>query len=367
MKQNLTAGFEVWLELDGQYLIGKKEVEILKQIHQQGSFMRAAKTLGLSYAHTWNSIEQIQKMLGTPLVKARRGGVTGGGGAELTEASLEVIREYEKIQNRLRETIAKSVSPHKEANKLEKKFEMPELTIIGSNSVGIYLVIEEMLQKKEFTYEVVNVGSSGGLNAIMLGDADIAGVHLVNPETGEYNISFLSRYWIDRKVILVRGYRRKQGFIVKKGNPKRITGFRDLLRRDVKMINRSLGSGTRHLLDVNISRIADEDGINMKSIVKNIRGYDFEVNSHLAVVGAVENGEADVGLGVEVRTVRRRFSFIPIQEEWFDFAIDKSKLKKPLVDLFLKTLKSNKLRKIAKTHAPELRFTKETGTIIYQP
>ena len=366
MKLNFTAGFEAWLELNGQYLIGKKEIEILEHIKQQGSFMRAAKTLGLSYAHAWNRIDNIQKILGTPLVEARRGGVSGGG-ATLTYAANNILSEYYILQKRLLKSAAKSIISKQEANLFKKKVWLPDITIIGSNSIGIELIIEQMLSEKKFSYEIVNVGSSGGLNAIMLGEADIAGVHLSDSKTGEYNISFMNRYWITGKAIMVRGFKRKQGFIVKKRNPKQIFGFRDLLRKEVKIINRGLGSGTRHLLDEGIQQIAKEDEVEVKTIINKIHGYDYEVNSHPEVAKAVQSGEADVGLGVEVRTVKMNLDFIPIQEEWFDFVLEKTRMGKPVIELFLKTLKSDKLRDIIKTHAPELKYTNETGRIIHQP
>jgi molybdate transport system regulatory protein len=177
MEFNFTAGFEVWLELNGQYLIGKKEIEILEHIRQQGSFMRAAKTLGLSYAHAWNSIDNIQKILGAPLVEARRGGASGGG-ATLTYVADNILSEYHTLQKKLLKSTAKSIISKQEANLFKKKVWLPDITVIGSNSIGIELIIEQMLSEKKFSYEIVNVGSSGGLNAIMLGEADIAGVHL---------------------------------------------------------------------------------------------------------------------------------------------------------------------------------------------
>lgn len=366
MKYNLKAGFEAWLELNGQYLIGKKEIEILQHIRQQGSFMKSAKTLGLSYAHAWNSIDKVQKILETPLVEARRGGASGGGGTTLTKEANDILIEYQTLQIRLLKSADKSILS-KQEDEMFKKSILPDLTIIGSNSIGIDLIIEEMLSEKKFSYEIVNIGSSGGLNSIMLGEADIAGVHLADSETGEYNIPFMDRYWITRKAIMVRGFKRKQGFIVKRGNPKQITGFKDLLRKEIKIINRGLGSGTRHLLDKNIQQIAKDDKINIKTIIQKIRGYDFEVNSHLEVAEAVEKGEADVGLGVEVQTVKKNLDFIPIKEEWFDFVIEKSRLKKPVIELFLKTLKSEKLRNLIQTKAPKLKCTDKTGTIIHKP
>ena len=367
MKLNLTAGFEAWLEFNGQYLIGRKEIEILEQIRQQGSFMRTAKSLGLSYAHAWNSIDKIQKTLDTPLVEARRGGASGGGGATLTEEANDILLKHRTLQKRLLKSASKSILSKQEADLFKKRVRLPDLAIIGSNSIGIDLIIEQMLSEKKFSYEIVNVGSSGGLNAIMLGEADIAGVHLVDSETGKYNISFMDRYWITGKAILVRGFKRQQGFIVKRGNPKQIIGFRDLLRKEVKIINRGLGSGTRHLLDESIQQIAKEDGVNMKTIIKKIHGYEFEVNSHPKVSEAVERGEADVGIGVEVRTVKMNLDFIPIQEEWFDFVLEKPRLGKPVIDLFLKTLRSEKLRNLIQTRAPELKYTDKTGTVIHQP
>jgi molybdate transport repressor ModE-like protein len=365
VKHILTSGADAWLELEGQYIFGRKEAEILEQIQRQGSFMRASKTLGISYAHAWNTIDRIQKALKTPLVEARRGGTAGGGSAELTDYGVELLNRYRSLQERLRTTVSGSTSPKGEKQPFQKNTVIPDLTVIGSNSVGIGLAIEEMLLERKFTYEVVNVGSSGGLNAIMLGEADIAGIHLADPVTGEYNVPFLRRYWLDDRAVLIRGYRRTQGLIVRNGNPKEISGFEDLLRPDVKIVNRRLGSGTRQILDANLRRISEERQIDMKEICKRIRGYDHELDSHLEVSEAVERGEADVGIGVEVRTIRNHIDFIPIHDEWFDFAIDESRLKKPLVQLFLTTLRSKKIWDIGKTRAPEIRFTEETGKIIY--
>jgi len=98
-----------------------------------------------------------------------------------------------------------------------------------------------------------------------------------------------------------------------------------------------------------------------------IHGYDHEVNSHPEVAEAVQSGEADVGLGVEVRTVKMNLDFIPIQEEWFDFVLEKTRIQKPVIELFLKTLKSDKLRDTIQKQAPELKCTYKTGKIIYQP
>jgi molybdate transport repressor ModE-like protein len=365
-EDDFSVGIEIWLELDGQYLAGRREIDILENIHKLGSFMMASKTLGISYAYAWNSIDKIQKILKINLVEAVRGGVSGGGGATLTKAGLNLIKKYQTENTRAHKAISRPGKITK-INNQSKNIKIPDLTIIGSDSIGIHLIIELMIKEQIFTYEIADIGSSGGLNAIMLGEADIAGIHLIEDKTNTYNTTFLQKYWIHRKTVLVRGYKRTQGLIVKKGNPKQISSFKDLLRKEVKIINRNLGSGTRTLLDNNIQKIANEKDLDVNDIIRSINGYNHEVTSHQEIAKAVLKGDADVGLGVEVPTVRSGLEFIPICEEWFDFAFDSTKIKKPIVEKFWIMLKSDKLKKLAIRRAPELIFTDQTGITIYHP
>ncbi|HIP63241.1 MAG TPA: molybdopterin biosynthesis protein, partial [Archaeoglobus profundus] len=157
-----------------------------------------------------------------------------------------------------------------------------DLMIIGSHCIGVDVLVD-ILQRRGIVAKVINVGSTGGIMAIKRGEADIAGVHLLDPYTGTYNIPYLLKYGLKGQAVLVKGYIREQGLIVAKGNPKKIEGIEDLLRSDVTFINRNAGSGTRILLDMYLKKIAEERGLSFDEIKRSIKGYDVEAKSHTAV------------------------------------------------------------------------------------
>jgi len=214
-----------------------------------------------------------------------------------------------------------------------------DISMIGSHCIGLELIMSEM-RRRGYLIKSVFVGSSGGFKAIARGEADLAGVHAFDPETMEYNLPFMRKFSIEDKAILIRGYRRIQGLIVARGNPKGIKGIRDILeRRDIVMMNRNKGSGTRILLDYLLKEEAERMGMDISEAIKNIRGYWNEAKSHNAVAIAIKNGIADVGIGI--KTVARLYNldFIPIAEENYDFLIRRSSMRKGAVEEFLKILR----------------------------
>ncbi|MCP8316668.1 MAG: LysR family transcriptional regulator [archaeon] len=360
-------GFNVWLEHNGKYLTGEKEARILECINTIGSFMGTAKSLGISYAHAWNTIDRISKILGEQIIEARRGGESGGG-ARLTEAGFLILKEYKNLEKQMAESLSyREKRPMVKSKLFSHDVKAPDLSIIGSHCIGIEIIIDLLMRELKFSPELAYVGSSGGLAAVMLGEADIAGVHLLDDETGQYNLPFLKKYFIDDKAVVVRGYMREQGFLLAKGNPKNIRGFEDLLRNDVKFVNRSLGSGTRAMLDREMKKIAEKIGIKPKEISKRIRGYNIEVRSHIEVAKAVSHGKAYVGLGIRAVAEKYELDFIPLAEEYFDFVIDKKRLKKPLVNSFIEMLGSDRFKTEVKKHAPGIKIIKDTGNLIYEP
>ena len=362
----LKPGFQVWLEADGKRILGRQEAEILEGIKKLGSFMATARSIGVSYAHTWNTIDHVSSVLGEHLVEARKGGEYGGG-AKLTEAGLKILEDYYGLERQVGEFLSgSSASNARDIFESKKKTELPEFTVIGSDCVGVKLLVDMMLKKEQFSSEVVGVGSSGGLAAVMLGETDVAGVHLLDEETGEYNTPFLKRYWVSDRVVLVRGYLRDLGLIVKKGNPKHILDIEDLLRSDVKFVNRPLGSGTRTLLDIVLRRIGEKKGLKFRSIAEKVKGYPVEVKLHSEAAEAVAIGKADVAFGIKAAQTRQ-LDFIQVAQENFDFVIEERRLRKPLVKLFIERLSSKEFTDKLREQNTGLRTTKETGTIIYRP
>ncbi|MEM2094459.1 MAG: molybdopterin biosynthesis protein [Candidatus Bathyarchaeia archaeon] len=241
-----------------------------------------------------------------------------------------------------------------------------DLMIIGSNCVGIDVILSIMRnQGSPYRAKVISTGSSGGLVAIRRGEADIAGTHLLDEETGVYNIPFLNRFEIEDKAVLVRGYLREQGFLVSRGNPKLIRGVDDLVRSDISIINRNPGSGTRVLLDMKLRSLAKSMDIPVEELTRKIRGYRSEAKSHSAVAVCILQGKADVGLAIRPVAVRYGLEFIPIAQESYDFLIRRERYDKPSVEAFLNVLRSKEFKYELPKRALGLTTCENTGEVIY--
>lgn len=199
---------------------------------------------------------------------------------------------------------------------------------IGSHDLTLDLMAQ-FLAEQDRRLASANVGSQGGLVALRRGEAHLAGSHLLNPETGEYNISYIRQYMPNIPVKVVALVGRDQGLIVRKGNPKGVKGLGDLSRPDVRFVNRQRGAGTRVLLDYHLNLMA----IPQSSIV----GYEQEEYTHLGVSAAIASGRADCGLGIAAAAQALDLDFIPLFQERYDLVIPKEhadgELLAPLFDL----------------------------------
>jgi len=205
-----------------------------------------------------------------------------------------------------------------------------ERTILSIGSHDLTLdIMAQFLAERDRRLVSANVGSQGGLVALRRGEAHFAGSHLLNPETGEYNISYIRQYMPNIPVNLIALAGREQGLIVKKGNPKGIKSLRDLTRAEVHFVNRQRGAGTRVLLDYHLNLMT----IPQSSIV----GYSQEEYTHLSVAAAIASGRADCGLGIAAAAQALDLDFIPLFQERYDLVIPKeyaeSDLLAPLFEL----------------------------------
>ena len=176
-------------------------------------------------------------------------------------------------------------------------------------------IIANLIQVKYpgFRLTSAHVGSMGGLTALRRGEAHLAGIHLLDEETGEYNLPFLKRVLPGSKMVLLNLAYRVQGMLVRPGNPKGIMKLDDLTQPDLRFINRQRGSGTRLLFD----HLLKQDGISPAAI----EGYEREEYTHMAVAVAVASGSADVGLGIQAAATALGLDFIPVGEERYDLCI----------------------------------------------
>jgi len=165
------------------------------------------------------------------------------------------------------------------------------VVVIGSHDITIDILADEIRSRGEnIRISSGNVGSLGGLMSLRKGICHISGSHLLDTETGEYNISYIKRYLKDVKVSVFHLVMRDQGLIVAKGNPKGVKGIMDLTRDDITFINRQAGSGTRVLFDYKL----EQSGIKPQSIA----GYDNEEFTHMTVAVDVLSSASDCGMGI---------------------------------------------------------------------
>jgi putative molybdopterin biosynthesis protein len=204
---------------------------------------------------------------------------------------------------------------------------------IGSHDLAIG-VLEDRLKLAYPQYKIAatNVGSLGGLFALQRRETHIAGCHLLDPDTGAYNIPDIKRMIPETPVVLVHLARREQGLMLRRGNPKNILGLEALARPDVMFVNRQPGSGTRVLLDYELKRLQIDS--------EAIRGYEREEFTHMAVGVAVASGLADAGLGVRSAANALDLEFLRVGEEQYDLVILRSFFESEKGARLLETIRS---------------------------
>lgn len=188
------------------------------------------------------------------------------------------------------------------------------IVCIGSHDNALDL-LANVLKKRHprFSLSSAHVGSMGGLVALKKGEAHLAGTHMLDEETGEYNVSYIRRLLGDRRITLINLVHRQQGFIVRKGNPKGVRRFEDLTRDDLVFINRQAGAGTRMLTDKHLRELNIYPSM--------VKGYDREEYTHMGVASAVLTGIADAGMGILAAALALGLDFVPVARERYDLAI----------------------------------------------
>ncbi len=211
------------------------------------------------------------------------------------------------------------------------------IVIMGSNDFTIELLSHELSGRfPEFSLSFSNLGSIGGLIALGRGSSHIASCHLLDPDTGEYNLPYLPRYLPDLETTAINLIYRDLGLILRSGNPLDIAGIEDMVRPKIRIINRQEGSGTRIFFDFELKRLGIDPN--------RINGYEKQVNTHAEVATTVLSGVADVGLGILSAAKMLGLEFIHITRERYDLVIPEENLSAKPVGALLEVIRSQKFR-----------------------
>ena len=212
--------------------------------------------------------------------------------------------------------------------------ELPEIIIAGQDVV--LDILANSLQQEGVTTGRTYLSSFEGLLSLYQDKVQVTACHLFDGKG--YNSSYVRALMPGIPAVMVNVSYRTQGFYIQKGNPKRITGWEDLKRGDITVLNRRPGSSARILMDTQLKR--------MKVPASSVKGYDRIMKSHLTMAAAVAAGEADLAIGTErISRQMEGIDFIPLMSERFDLVIKKEALETVPVQTMLKILNSAVFRK----------------------
>jgi putative molybdopterin biosynthesis protein len=222
---------------------------------------------------------------------------------------------------------------------LGQRLQPADLVVIGSHCVGLDYLLGQ-LQRRGLSVKSLYVGSTGGLAAARRGQCDLAGIHVLDPETGIYNRPLLSP-----DLELIEGYGRLQGIVYRRGDARfaekeATAAFAAALAdRECTMVNRNAGSGTRILIDRLLATSPSKAGDRPKP-----PGYAVQAKSHNAVAAAVQQGRADWGVAIDTVAKSYSLEFIPLQEERYDFVVPRSRADRPALRAFRDLLRDADVR-----------------------
>ena len=307
------------LGADGSLPVPDLLFDLLQQIDRRGSISAAARHCDISYRNAWNLMNRWRDRLGAPLIVSRQ-----GQGARLDEMGRKLLwaNDYAREQSRIPLRSAQE-RICRELEGLANGERADTFRIYASHCLSHRILSGILEQEYRMKPRITHGGSARCLQHLTNGDCAAAGFHLAEGELAGGFIRHYLRFFSPADCRLVHAVRRRQGLIVKPGNPRNITGVDDLVREDVRFVNRQANSGTRMLLDLLLERRSMDNA--------GIQGYDHIEFTHSAVSALVAGDSVDVGIGMETAAVAHDLDFIPLASEVYYYAVKRSEWRHPAV------------------------------------
>ncbi|MGO4307385.1 substrate-binding domain-containing protein [Cupriavidus sp. RAF12] len=290
-------------------------VALLGHIEATGNIAQSAEAVALSYRYAWGILRDAETLFGGALIAKTR-----GRGSTLTPLAQQLVWASKRIAARLSPTLDSLASELEiELKKLMAESD-PAVRIHASHGFAV-AALRDFLDEHKVRHDLKYCGSLEAVAALAEGACDVAGFHV---PIGEFEQETLRRFtaWLRPEThCLIHLAVRSQGLFVRPGNPLGVHSLDDLVRSDVRFVNRQVGSGTRLLLDLMLAR---------RGIDPNrIEGFSNGEFTHAAVAAYIGSGMADVGFGVETAARRFGLEFVPVLKERYFFAIEKKMLESP--------------------------------------
>ncbi|MEK8126512.1 helix-turn-helix transcriptional regulator [Paenibacillus filicis] len=262
--------------------------------------------------------------------------------------------DLERYKRQAKGATPQSVSP---ASGPKEASSAPRPLVITGQDVSLDMLAKHIERQNKAVRPLrSHAGSLDSLIAMYQGQADIVSTHLLDGDTGEYNVPYIRKLLAGFSYVVVNLVSRSAGLYVQRGNPKGISAWTDLQREDVRMVNREKGAGARILLDEQLRL----HGIASSSV----QGYDDEKSNHLSVAGQVVSGAADTGVGIEKAAALVGAEFIPLIRERYDLVMLKTPDNLDWLGTVMSVLKSELLhQELASIQGYDLSLT---GTILYE-
>lgn len=306
-------------------------LKLLEGVAQFGKLTEAARACELSYRHAWNLLEKWRLLFGSPLVE-----LTQGRGAALTPLGERLMRAEQRARARLTPTLESLGSEVNAAIADLLGQDRKHLRIHASHGYAVERMVDMLKTSGEPLIELTYRDATEALASLGRNRCDLAGFHIPEGPIAQKLMPRYATLLSARNLRIIELCTRVQGLILAKTNPKRIRKLADLMRGDVRFINRQRGSGTRALTE---ALIADA-----RLDPTRIQGFDAAEFTHDAVAAFVASDMADVGIGVETAARKFGLDFAPLVTERYLFACKVDSLEWPLMQGLLDLLSSAPFR-----------------------
>lgn len=307
---------------------------LLSAIRRSGSIRQAASDLGYSYRHVWGELKRWEGELAHPLIlweKGRR--------ARLSPFGEKLLWAEERARARIAPQVQSLASELESAFAVAFDDGAHVLTAQASHDLVLPLLKDRLL-RHAVHLDLQYRGSLDALAALSAGQCLLAGFHVSDDHgPGSVTARAFKRHLVPGRHKLIDFCSRRQGLMVARGNPRAIQALTDLMRADVRFVNRQRGSGTR----VEIEQLFAAEAIDPA----RVRGFADEETTHLAVATAVAAGAADAGFGIEAAALRYGLDFVPLLSEHYYLACLKETLAHPAVATLLEVMQGEAWRREA--------------------